>query len=90
MEATTRRNPLRPDALAGWLDSTLLASRVYAFLPHYSTPIDRERFRQARLVVHLATELYRREHGEGPPSPEALVGPYLKALPEWFGPDQAR
>ena len=41
-------------------------------------------------MVHLATELYRREHGEGPPSPEALVGPYPKALPEWFGPDQAR
>ena len=29
----------------------------------------------------LATRLYRREHGTEPPSPEALVGPYLKRLP---------
>jgi hypothetical protein len=47
--------------------------------------VDRERARQARLVVHLADQLYRREHGgHPPPSPSALVGPYLKALPEWL------
>jgi hypothetical protein len=30
----------------------------------------------------LATELYHRERGSFPPSDEALVGPYLKSLPD--------
>ena len=34
------------------------------------------------LVVFLAGELYRRERGTDPPSDEALVGPYLKELPD--------
>jgi hypothetical protein len=34
------------------------------------------------LLMLLATELYRRDHGTGPPAPEALVGPYLARLPE--------
>ncbi len=89
-DAPASLNPLTPEQLASWLESSILARRIDEFLAKFSRPIDRERARQARLVVHLATELYRREHGEGPPSPEALVGPYLKALPEWFGPDQAR
>ena len=33
------------------------------------------------LVMLLATHLYRRERGTEPPTPEALVGPYLKRLP---------
>ena len=75
---------LPPETLSKWLDSSLLAIRDYRSLNKYAYVIDRERGRQARLVVHLAGELYRREHGEPPPSPEALVGPYLKALPEGF------
>ena len=34
------------------------------------------------MVVLLASELYRRDHGGDPPSEEALVGPYLKELPD--------
>src|SRR5262249_28955243 len=34
------------------------------------------------LVVLLATELYRRDHGTAPLWDEALVGPYLKELPD--------
>ena len=30
----------------------------------------------------LATEIYRRERGSLPPSDEALVGTYLKSLPD--------
>ena len=33
------------------------------------------------LVVQLASELYRRDHGSIPLWDEALVGPYLKELP---------
>ncbi len=41
------------------------------------------RSRQPRaLVVFLASELYRRDHKAEPPSDEALVGPYLKELPD--------
>jgi hypothetical protein len=77
-------NPLPPEDLARWLESTLLARRIYSFQARYSPHIDSERLRQGRLVVHLASELYRREHGEPPPSPQALVGPYVNALPEGF------
>ncbi len=83
---------LPPERLSKWLDSSLLASREYHFLAKYGWSLDVERSRQARLVVHLASELYRREHGEPPPSPQALVGPYLKALPEGYDttPEPAR
>jgi hypothetical protein len=75
---------LPPEKLARWLDSSLIASRCFRAIAKYAPAIERERARQGRLVVHLASELYRREHGEPPPSPQALVGPYLKALPEGF------
>jgi hypothetical protein len=34
------------------------------------------------LVVMLAEEIYRREHGSRPSSEGALVGTYLKSLPD--------
>jgi hypothetical protein len=34
------------------------------------------------LVIMLATEIYRRERGSLPSSDEALVGTYLKSLPD--------
>ncbi|HWE39979.1 MAG TPA: hypothetical protein VG406_25735, partial [Isosphaeraceae bacterium] len=61
---------------------------VYAkhLLPAYERveeAVNRERSRQAGLVLTLAEQLYRRDHGgQAPPGPSALVGPYLKALPE--------
>jgi hypothetical protein len=36
------------------------------------------------LVIRLASELYRRDRGSDPPTPEALVGTYLKRLPAEF------
>jgi hypothetical protein len=41
-----------------------------------------ERVALRELVVQLATQLYRRDHGRGPDSEQDLVGPYLKALPD--------
>jgi hypothetical protein len=85
---------LPPEELSRWLDSSLLASRYFRGLGKFGWALDRERTRQAKLVVHLADQLYRREHGGPPHSPGALVGPYLKALPEGFeqdaGPAEAR
>ena len=40
-----------------------------------------ERREYRALVVLLAGELYRRDHGMAPASDEALVGPYLDHLP---------
>ncbi|MFI5456811.1 MAG: hypothetical protein ACHRXM_15295 [Isosphaerales bacterium] len=44
--------------------------------------LPREPRNRAVLIVKLAAELYRREHGQFPPTAEALLGPYLKVLPE--------
>jgi hypothetical protein len=41
---------------------------------------DRKDYRE--LVVMLAEEIYRRERGSPPPSEDALVGTYLKGLPD--------
>jgi len=41
-----------------------------------------ERAGHRALVILLARQLYRRDHGADPPSDEALVGPYLKELPD--------
>jgi hypothetical protein len=84
-EAPAAARALPPEALAKWYDSTLLASRHLHFLYRYTRfVIDGERRRQARLVVHLASELHRREHGSAPTTPAALVGTYLKELPEGY------
>jgi hypothetical protein len=50
-------------------------------------PLAREPRRRAVLIVKLAAELYRREHGVFPATVGALVGPYLKVLPEGIGPN---
>ena len=42
----------------------------------------RERVTHWGFVVLLASQLYRRDHGTDPPSEQALVGPYLKELPD--------
>jgi hypothetical protein len=43
-----------------------------------------ERFNHRDLVILLASELYRRDKGAGPPDDQALVGPYLNRLPPDF------
>ncbi len=47
----------------------------------------RERLRRARLTVKLAAELYRREHGQPPAKVGALLGSYVKVLPDGINPD---
>jgi hypothetical protein len=80
---------LPPQELARWLVATLDARlrMVRGHLEWQSpdrvidakTVADRKAHRE--LVVMLAKEIYRREHGALPSSDEALVGPYLKSLP---------
>jgi hypothetical protein len=49
-------------------------------------PLARERRRRSVLIVRLAAELFRREHDAAPATAGALLGPYLKELPEGIAP----
>jgi hypothetical protein len=77
---------LPPQEVASWLVSTNDAKLriVWANNSQWPWSPDRLRDRKAHsdLVIMLATEIYRRERGNLPPSDEALVGTYLKSLPD--------
>jgi hypothetical protein len=89
---------LPPQAVAGWLVATLDARLWLAWgteTDSWPWPPDRAGERRGladgkahrELVTILATELYRRERGSLPSSDEALVGTYLKGLPDDSSPD---
>ena len=80
-DAPTRARALSPRALAGWLRSTIDAN---FFLGSWGWSAVRatEQSNRRKLLILLAGELFRRDHGSDPTSSESLVGPYLKTLPE--------
>jgi hypothetical protein len=93
-EAPAGARALTSEELARWLVATQDARlRINDYeLPwppervtDFRVVADRKAHRQ--LVVMLATELYHRERGSLPPSDEALVGTYLKSLPNDRSPD---
>jgi hypothetical protein len=96
-DAPAAARALSPRELASWLVATLDARlRLVQGHSHYwPWPPDRlsdgrgvpDRKAYRELVVMLATELYRRERGSSPTSDEALVGTYLKSLPDDRSPD---
>jgi hypothetical protein len=49
--------------------------------------LGRERRRRSALIVRLAAEVYRREHGAPPATAGALLGSILKELPEGIAAD---
>ena len=71
---------LSPEALDRWFDTAYDAQRVIGFLDATAAQ-SAEQSNHADFLVLLGTELYNRDHGRDPPTPEALVGPYLKSLP---------
>jgi hypothetical protein len=74
---------LSPQEVASWLvtaNDAKLAFR-YAFLAWPTVRRVEQRNYREQLVL-LAGEIYRRERGALPPSDEALVGTYLKSLPD--------
>ncbi len=83
---------LPPQAVAGWLVATLDARLRLVQGHSYECPWPPDRVADRRgvgdhkayreLVIMLATELYHRERGSLPSSEEALVGTYLKSLPD--------
>ena len=88
---------LPPRELAGWLVATLDARLQLLSSHSYLWPWPPDRMADPRgvpdrkahraLVLMLAAELYHRERGIIPPSDEALVGTYLKTLPDDSTPD---
>ncbi len=74
---------LSPRALAGWFESTADAKQPLAhFWSTFQTVRRQERSAHASLVLDLAEQLYIRDLGGPPPNQQALVGPYLKSLPD--------
>jgi hypothetical protein len=86
-----------PETLAHAVDATLVAKRLVCVYEgdrsmlafDYSWEGDsafaHERRRRSVLLVKLAAELYRRERGKPAPNAGALLGTYLKNLPEGVG-----
>ncbi len=87
-DAPANARILSPRSLDRWLGSTTDAGLLLGFWGWSGIRL-RERLDHGDLLILLATQLYRRDHGTDPPTPEALVGPYLKSLPEEF-PDNRR
>ena len=70
--------------MEGWINSSYYIKAYVEFWSGWNTQVSRDEVNRAKLIVHLAERLYLRERGKPPESPEQLVGPYLKALPEAY------
>jgi hypothetical protein len=71
---------LSPEAIDRWFASAYDAQQALSFMNPFGVR-ELEQAHDTEILVALAEALYRRDHGTDPPSPEALVGPYLKSLP---------
>ncbi len=74
---------LSPEALDRWFDTAFDAQQVLGFIDASGIQT-MEQANHVDFLVLLGTELYHRDHGTDPPTPDALVGPYLKSLPADF------
>jgi hypothetical protein len=72
---------LSPAALDRWLSTTIEVRPMFSGWARGAIRV-REQVNHRSLVILLARQLYRREHGTDAPSAEALVGPYVKELPD--------
>ncbi len=79
-EASAKARMLSPQALDRWIETSYDALDLLRFLDWRGLQQMQRADHQALLIL-LGTQLYRRDHGTDPPSPEALVGPYLESLP---------
>jgi hypothetical protein len=91
-EAPAKARALAPEELDDWLSTCFDAPalldwwkmlRSFGFNGYWPRTIGlKERAGHRELLISLARRLYRRDHGTDPPSDQALVGPYLKELPD--------
>lgn len=89
--APTGARSLPPGDIAVWLVGTEDARLRILEANRFGWPWPPNRLQDRRayrdLVIMLATELYQRERGSSPSSDEALIGAYLKGLPDDRSPD---
>ena len=78
--------PITPEELDGWFESTYYMRELLSFWKGMERSTSRDERNRANLIVHLAMELYKREHGKEATSVRTLVGPYLKELPVGYVP----
>jgi hypothetical protein len=71
---------LPTEALDGWFNSAYDAQKLLRILDARGVSV-LEAENHAQLLIMLATEIYRRDHGADPPTADALVGPYLERVP---------
>jgi hypothetical protein len=84
-DAPAAARALPPGKVADWYASTVDAGGIgLPTVTNIDKSLARERSLHGALLVDLANELYKREHGQYPEHAEELVGPYLKALPEGY------
>lgn len=76
--------PIALEELARWCETSLYAHAYFAGWMDVEAARNGDEKTRAALIVHLAERLYRRERGSDPPSPDALVGPYLTSLPAGY------
>ena len=81
-DAPADARALSPQEVASWLVTTNDAKLALGTGSWRGLPFAGRNSAVSRLLVILAGEIYRREHGALPPSDEALVGTYLKSLPD--------
>jgi hypothetical protein len=81
--APAKARALSPEALGRWLDTTHDVQEILRLFNWRGLRI-KELTGHRDLVIRLAGQLYRRDRGTEPPTPEDLVGPYLKSLPAEF------
>jgi hypothetical protein len=80
-DALAGARAISPEELARKLTTARDAKWLLDQWPWWSLRMAEKRA-HAHLVVLLAEELYRRDHGKPPASDQDLVGPYLKRLPD--------
>ena len=76
--------PISPEALAGWVATSRYVKIHLDVWSSFADRMTRDERARAAIIVHLAERLYEREHGKPPASVDALVGPYLKAIPAGY------
>jgi hypothetical protein len=79
-QAPAQASILAPETLDRWFHTAHDAPQVLRFFDA-SGVRSVEQANHVDFLVLLGSELYHRDHGTDPPTPEALVGPYLKSLP---------
>lgn len=83
-EAPVAVRRLTPERLDRWVGSTRYLRAIVPAFDDIDKADARDAATRASLIVDLAEQLYTRENGRRPDSPDQLVGPYLQALPAGF------